>query len=120
MTIEKYKPIGIALVMPFQTQVAVFDSFKSWRKYYKKIGSPIDPKWADGAAALASTHRGSNGKYWYSIIIPEAGNLGTVVHECSHMVDYICDDSGVIDPADAFPGCSAYRTGANLPVIPTS
>mgnify|MGYP000155974381 CR=1 FL=1 len=92
---KEHKPVGIALVMPFQTQVAVFDSFKSWRKYYKKIGSPINPKWADGAAALASTHRGSNGKYWYSIIVPEDGNLGTIVHECSHMVDYICDDSGV-------------------------
>lgn len=94
----KHEPKGVVLMMPFQQQVAVFDSFKSWRKYFKAIGQPLDEEnleCANGANAVAGYHTGSNGKIWFWCVLPDTTNLGTIVHECSHLVDFTCDVSGV-------------------------
>jgi len=86
----KYKPIGIAIVNPFQAQVAVFNSMKSLRKYHKKqLDLTLN---ISGAQAFAcwNTHN-ATGEGWFAICVPDDCNLGTVVHECSHMVDFMCE-----------------------------
>ncbi len=92
---EKHKPVGIALVMPFQAQVAVFDNFKSRCKYYKKVLKFDISHHGPKGRAVASYDQDDNGIYWYALCIPDDCNLGTVVHECSHMIDFMFETHGV-------------------------
>lgn len=91
---EKHKPVGVILVMPFQAQVAIFDSFKARKKYYKNV-LKLDVKSLKHGAAVASYDQDDDGQYWYAMCIPEKCNMGTIVHECSHMVDFMCETHGV-------------------------
>ena len=89
---DKHKPIGMVLVMPFQAQVAIFDNFKSRQKYYKKV---LKIETDCEGFACASYDRIGNGPWWFSICIPEHCNIGTIIHECSHMVDFMFETHGV-------------------------
>jgi hypothetical protein len=90
---EKHKPAGMVLVMPFQAQVAIFDSLKARNKYYKKVlklGNIVH-----AAVAVASYNQDDDGEFWYSITFQSEPNIGTIIHECSHMVDFMFEIHGV-------------------------
>ena len=90
---DKHKPAGMVLVMPFQAQVAIFDNLKARNKYYKKvlkIGNTIH-----AAVAVASYNEDEDGCFWYSITFQSEPDIGTIIHECSHMVDFMFETHGV-------------------------
>ena len=92
---DKHKPVGMVLVMPFQAQVAIFDSLKARNKYYKKVLKLDNIIPAEVTIAVASYNQDDEGAFWYSITFNQTPNIGTIIHECSHMVDFMFETHGV-------------------------
>ena len=45
--------------------------------------------------AVASYNEDDDGVFWYSITFNQTPTMGTIIHECSHIVDYIFETHGV-------------------------
>lgn len=79
---------------PFRVQIAVSDCHRKLRKHYKKLGTPkpdVDRN-INGCAGWESDKNGV--RYWFLYVAPDSRN-GTVIHECSHLVDFIFEKCGV-------------------------
>lgn len=92
---KDHRPLGIILVNPFQAQVAIFDSIKARNKYYKKVLKIGNILPAEITVAVASYNQDDDGAFWYSITFNETPTMGTIIHECSHMVDFMFETHGV-------------------------
>ncbi|WP_065321770.1 hypothetical protein [Tritonibacter mobilis] len=91
---KKLKPDAVILVNPFQAQVAIFRDLEKLSKYHRKV-LRITVDFDRSAHAMASEQVDEDGCRWWSLYLPEETTLGTVVHECSHMVDFLMEAHGV-------------------------
>lgn len=93
---EGKKPDFVVMVHPFRAQVAVFSDNEA-RCWYFENHLGISDHGMDERASygMASQHQDDSGVSWHSMHLPEDAGIGTVVHECSHIVDYLMDAHGV-------------------------
>jgi hypothetical protein len=91
---KELKPDAVILVNPFQAQVAIFRDLKKLEKYHRKV-LHIEVNFDRSARGMASEQVDKDGSRWWSLYLPGDTSLGTVVHECSHIVDFLMDAHGV-------------------------
>lgn len=91
---KKLKPHSVVLVNPFQAQVAIFRDFGKLERYHRDVlGISVDLDGVCNGLALEQTD--ADGCKWWSMCLPKGVSLGTVVHECSHIVDFLMSAHGV-------------------------
>lgn len=83
-------------VRPFDNNVAVFHDVSEMVRYHEKVlgakDHGIDPTYAK---AMACSISGKDGAMYFSMYLPEDAPLSQIVHECSHMVDFLFKHHGV-------------------------
>ena len=83
-------------VRPFASNVAVFHDVGEMIRYHEEVlgaqGHGIDPTFSK---AMACSIVGGNGAMYFSMHLPKDAPLSQIVHECSHMVDFLFDHHGV-------------------------
>lgn len=94
----KRKPMSDAAfdVLPFRAQVALFHDLEEMARYYEKVLGIHDHGFHERTSnGMASKHADKEGVHWFSLYLPKAAAAGTIVHECSHVVDFVLDHHGV-------------------------
>ena len=87
---------AVITVYPFKARVAVFKDFEERCRYYEEVIGIADHGFRDRPAnAMASEHEDSTGAPWWSMYLPDDTSVPTIVHECSHIVDFLMDAHGV-------------------------
>ncbi len=93
---KKYSPIGVFEVPLFNTQVAVFNNLNKLQKYHTKvIGEEPIGGLDEASYGMCIMAGGRNGVKWFYIFISPDAHKYTMIHECSHLVDYVMDSCGV-------------------------
>lgn len=91
---KKPKADAVVVVMPFNASVALFEDRNELIRYHsERLGIELDLK----PSGYGSAHENEDAKgvVWWSMYIPKKANLPTIVHECSHIVDFMMDTHGV-------------------------
>lgn len=104
------KPLGIVFAEPFGAQIACFSSIKDIRRWGKVKGFDLDG-WNPASYGLAVRDHDAAGVAWFAMALREDATMQTLVHECSHMVDFIHDEHGVPVGAENTE-IRAYQLGA--------
>ena len=90
------KPDAVVTMQPFNAQIAIFRDQKTQRKYFKKAHGIKHLNSFNGTAnGTAMQLTSPNGFEFYTMFLPVDVTAKTVVHECSHIVDFVLDSSGV-------------------------
>lgn len=93
---EQPRADAVVTVYPFKAQVAIFRDFDTLRRYYEQVIGISDHRFGDRPAnAMASEHQDDSGANWWSLFLPDDVQAPTVVHECSHIVDFMMETHGV-------------------------
>lgn len=88
------KPKSVVMVMPYRAEVALFDGYEAMEQYFKEeIKAPIHGGRASYGCAVWTTD--DEGTKWFAISLEDKANFWTLLHECSHMVDFIFEVFGV-------------------------
>lgn len=87
-------PLGVVFADPFGAQISCFDGIKALRKWGKSTGLDVTD-WGPACYGLAIRGEDKNGITWFAIALEDRASIRTLVHECSHMVDFIHDTFGV-------------------------
>jgi hypothetical protein len=83
------------LIEPWNIQLALYSSIRQWREYAintLKIDPLPIPEASYGAAVI---HEEPDGKAWWGMILNSDCDDCTIVHECSHIVDFIFDQQNL-------------------------
>jgi len=89
---KKIRPLGVFEVPLFNTQVAVFDDLDKLQKYHTKtIGEDAIEGINKASLGMCIRQEGGDGRMWFYLFISPGANIYTRIHECSHLVDWICD-----------------------------
>lgn len=91
---KKIEPKDIVQVMPYRTQVALFDSYKNMKRYFLNRLN-IDLEGGSASLGCAAYELDNDGVAWFGLSIEKDANLATLVHECSHVVDFVFEVHGV-------------------------
>lgn len=94
MTSKSKKPKAVVMVMPYRAQVALFDGYAAMKRYFEKK-LDVQVIGGDASYGCAFCEQDDNGVTWFGIVLEDDANLSTLVHECSHMVDFIFETHGV-------------------------
>ncbi len=91
------KKVQVCVVAPFDIQVAVWRTREKMIEYYAEVLSyDVEPTSNVGPSnGLCYAFKDDSGVNWYNLILPESVKPKTIVHECSHAIDFIMDDVGV-------------------------
>jgi hypothetical protein len=88
------KGVPVIEVGPFGVQVALFSSEEERADHFKDVlGLDVETK--NACFGVCSKTPDENGVCYFAITITDDANLGTLAHECSHLVDFLCDEFGV-------------------------
>ncbi|WP_120636033.1 hypothetical protein [Ruegeria sp. EL01] len=91
---KSIKPDAIVWVHPFGAEVPIFDDIDRMDRFYRKRWG-IKTDWDRATFGTAGRCYDKNGVARYALFIPSTANLGLIVHECSHIVDFVMHECGV-------------------------
>ena len=94
MITEHIQPKAIVTIMPYRAEVALFASGEKM-KWYFRDKLEIEVVGAEASYGCAFYDKDENGVVWFGLSIEDDANLTTLVHECSHGVDFVFDAFGV-------------------------
>lgn len=93
---DKPQADAVITVYPFKAQVAIFRDFDERCRYYEEVlGISDHGFFGRPANAMASEHQDDAGITWWSLFLPDDVQAPTIVHECSHIVDFMMETHGV-------------------------
>lgn len=91
---KKLRADAVVVVEPFGAQVALFEDIDRMARYHRKVLG-VDIEIVPSAYARTHQEVGLDGLIYWSMWLPKTATLSTIVHECSHVVDFMMDAHGV-------------------------
>lgn len=91
---KETKPLGIIFAEPFGAQISCFGGVKELREWGDATGLDTT-KWDLAAYGMAVRDHDKSGVALFAMALRPDARIETLVHECSHMVDFIHDECGV-------------------------
>ena len=95
---KKRKPMvdAAVTVYPFGVGVAIFTDQEEAAQYFEKVHGIHNHGIRDRTGiAFAGRLEDDDGRSWFFMVLPKGVSLKIVVHECSHIIDFVMDLHGV-------------------------
>lgn len=92
--VAKAKPLAVFTVEPWHMQVAAFGCSRTMKRYFdREFGLEVPGHGPSNG--LAGWLENDAGVRFYYLYLSDEANLATLVHECTHVMDFIHESVGV-------------------------
>ena len=91
----KTKNVGVVVLYPWGFEIGVYDSLKKLERDMKRLTGQETKVNRASYGAYVWQDNPSTGQTFFAMYIAKNADIGTVVHECQHVMDAVHEQAGL-------------------------